>query len=229
MYQISNPVGDANAKPEYKARNQFADVLIVQRLLSIASNSLNKREYHPGKIDGYIGPGTNKAIVAFQKSFWTTPDGLVEPSKNSTGTFSRLVAITNQIPAVQGTEKLSTLNADFRIKAGMAVDKMRALGWHLRIVWGRRTKSENDALVAKGIASKTSKHLDGLAVDMIDTRVGYSNDRKHQYYLDLKSICDEIGLTWGGSFSTRWDPTHFEEKGIPVGAASQLQGNSASC
>ena len=201
----------------------------MQRLLAITANSLNKPTYHPGDADGRIGPATNKAIVAFQHSFWKSPDGLVEPYTGKPNTFSRLVDNANRIPAILSKEKLSTLNADFRIKASIVVERLRDQGWHLRIVWGKRTKAENDALVAKGTASKTSKHLDGLAVDVIDTRVGYSNNRNHQYYLDLKRICQEAGVTWGGTFSTRWDPTHFEEKGIPVGAASKLSSGSAAC
>jgi hypothetical protein len=229
MYRITNPVGDANAKSRYTIRNQYADVLIVQRLLCITANSLNKPEYHPGDADGRIGANTCQAIRAFQRSFWNSPDGLVEPYEGKANTFSRLVDNASRIPAVLDRTKMDTLNADFHVKASMVIDRMRDLGWHLRIIWGRRTKAENDALVQKGTASKTSKHLDGLAVDVIDTRVGYSSNRNHRYYSDLQRICQEVGVLWGGTFTKRWDPTHFEEKGIQVGPASQVPGISAMC
>lgn len=52
---------------------------------------------------------------------------------------------------------------------------MENRGWNIRIVWGQRTKEENEVLVKKGVASRTSKHLSGEAVDLIDRKVGYSN------------------------------------------------------
>lgn len=87
---------------------------------------------------------------------------------------------------------------------------MESKGWSIRIVWGVRTKAENDALVEKKLASPSSKHLKGRAVDLVDRQTGYSNDRNHKFYKDLSAIAKRLNLRWGGDFSSRWDPCHIE-------------------
>lgn len=73
-----------------------------------------------------------------------------------------------------GIEKLIGLDPRFKKKAEKIISEMEKKGWKIRIVWGKRTHKENEALVKKGVASRTSKHLVGKAVDMIDRNVGYS-------------------------------------------------------
>ena len=117
---------------------------------------------------------------------------------------------TTAKPAVVGREKLDTLDPVFRTKAHRVVEKLRQKGWHLRLVWARRTQQENDELVTKGVASKHSKHLTGKALDLIDRHTGYTNDRNHKYYKDLEAAAKEVNVTWGGGFKNRWDPCHIE-------------------
>jgi RHS repeat-associated protein len=113
--------------------------------------------------------------------------------------------------SVKDREKLDTLDKDFKTKADQVVDKMIEKGWDMRVVWGKRTKAENDELVKQGLASQTSKHLDGKAVDLINRKNPYPDDHDDPYYNDLSETCSEVGVTWGGNFNSRWDPTHFEE------------------
>lgn len=88
-------------------------------------------------------------------------------------------------------------------------------GYDVRVVWGRRTPEENEALVEKGLASPTSKHLTGNAVDLVNRANPYPNDPGNAYYIDLRDAVDKEGLVWGGRCwgdctKNRWDPTHFE-------------------
>lgn len=106
--------------------------------------------------------------------------------------------------------KLDTLAPGFKPTALEIIQEMQAHGWKLRVVWAKRTKAENDVLVAEGKASPTSKHLTGEAVDLIDRVVSYTDDRNHAYYKHLKAACAKHGAKWGGDFGARWDPTHFE-------------------
>lgn len=53
-------------------RNYRTDVMLVQRLLA-------KHGCSPGPIDGLCGPRTVRAIVTFQASFLSGPDGRVDP------------------------------------------------------------------------------------------------------------------------------------------------------
>lgn len=113
---------------------------------------------------------------------------------------------------VRGIEKLQGLDPIFKMKAKRVIEKMQRKGWKLRVVWGKRTQKENDKLVKRGTASKTSKHLQGKAVDLINRVDPYSMRKDHPYYKDLEKACKEVGVTWGGKFKSRWDPTHFEAK-----------------
>lgn len=107
-------------------------------------------------------------------------------------------------------DKLKGLDMLFADKVRKTVSELEFLGWNIRIVWGKRTLDENMALVKKGYASRNSKHLTGHAVDLIDRKTGYSNDRNHKYYKDLERLAKQNGLNWGGNFSARWDPCHIE-------------------
>ena len=109
-----------------------------------------------------------------------------------------------------GMEKMVGLNPIFRKKAGNVVTEMEKRGWKIRIVWGKRTKQENDELVAKGMASRTSQHLHGKGLDLIDRIVGYTNNKSHKFYKDLEELAKKEGLVWGGNFKSRWDPCHIE-------------------
>ena len=109
-----------------------------------------------------------------------------------------------------GMEKMVGLDPIFKKKAEKIVKEMEKRGWKIRIVWGKRTKAENDALVAKGMASKTSKHLNGKGLDLIDRVVGYTDNKSHKFYKDLKELAKQESLVWGGEFNQRWDPCHIE-------------------
>ena len=115
--------------------------------------------------------------------------------------------------APKGLEKLDTLNPVFREKASQVIEAMKRKEWPMRIVWAKRTQSENDALVKEKKAVPNSRHLYCEALDIIynDADEAYSTDRSHPYYIDLKAaVADVGGLRWGGAFSDLWDPTHFE-------------------
>ena len=106
------------------------------------------------------------------------------------------------------SEKLATLDPAFEPKARAVIADMIALGWHIRVEWGRRTKAENDAL--GGNASKNSLHLTGRALDILDERILYNIAPGDKYAVDLAGIAKKHGLRWGGSFMGRWDPTHVD-------------------
>ena len=109
-----------------------------------------------------------------------------------------------------GMEKLIGLEPSFKKQVEHIVVEMENRGWQIRIVWGKRTNQQNEDLVRKGVASRTSKHLFGKAVDLIDRNVGYSDNKLHKFYSDLAELAKKEGLVWGGDFVRRWDPCHIE-------------------
>jgi hypothetical protein len=105
-------------------------------------------------------------------------------------------------------EKVQTLDAAFRPLAEAVIRDMTAAGWHIRVVWGRRTQAENDSLLP--FSSRSSQHLHGRALDIIDERLLYNVAPGDKYSTDLERIAKKHGLVWGGSFMNKWDPTHVE-------------------
>ncbi len=114
---------------------------------------------------------------------------------------------------VKHTHKLSTLDPIFRQKAENVLIKLVQDGYPIRIVWGLRTLEQNNALVQKGVASKTSLHLQGKAMDVIHRIEAYEyTDENKAYWNALGKYAKEEGLVWGGDFESRYDPTHIELK-----------------
>ena len=109
----------------------------------------------------------------------------------------------------ENNDKLRALDPKFEVIVRRVIARMEARGWAIRVVWGRRTKAENDALVLAGFADTNSLHLSGRGADLVDRMTGYTTDKLHQYYIDLATIAKSEGLKWGGEFS-RWDPCHVE-------------------
>jgi len=107
--------------------------------------------------------------------------------------------------------KLGGLQPVFAKKVRQVVCNMEKRGWRIRIVWGKRTKQENDKLVRAGLASKHSKHLIGKACDLAERTLGNAMvNHNHKFYKDLEELAKKEGLIWGGNFKGRWDPCHIE-------------------
>lgn len=150
---------------------------------------------------GFSGGSANLFAYAMNDPInFVDPSGLASETAES-GTWLK------QIP---GHEKLDSLDPEFREKALEVIRIMHGKGYKLRVLWGRRTKRENDALGKN--ASKNSLHLEGKAVDLINRIDPYPKNKDHPYYRDLKEATDCVGVKWGGDFKSRWDPTHFEAK-----------------
>lgn len=111
---------------------------------------------------------------------------------------------------VGGKDKLEGLDPAFRKRAERVLTDLAAEGRKLRIVWGRRTPEQNQALVDRGMASPTSKHLSGEALDIVDRSIGYDNANYPEYNAAVQQAAASAGLTWGGNFTNRWDPNHIE-------------------
>ncbi|GIX22094.1 MAG: hypothetical protein KatS3mg121_0877 [Gammaproteobacteria bacterium] len=113
---------------------------------------------------------------------------------------------------VKGIDKLDGLSDKLKPKAESVLKELSEKGYKLRVVWGKRTKAENDALVKEGLASKTSKHLTGDAMGFVNRKLGYDVEKGSDYLKNLKTAADNAGVIWGGDFESRWDPNHIELK-----------------
>lgn len=90
----------------------------------------------------------------------------------------------------------------------------------LRVVWGYRTGEQQRVLYDRGVGAPPGKsaHNYGLAVDIIHMRRAWENMPNDGWRL-LGGIGKEVArrqnlkITWGGDFKSRWDPAHWELTG----------------
>ncbi len=106
---------------------------------------------------------------------------------------------------------LDTLEPWTRNAAEWLIWATRTAGYPVIISSARRSKDEQARLVAAGRSrTLSSKHLKGQAFD-IDIS-GMGRDQVPRWFWDLIGPWAEtnLGLRWGGRFSSIYDPGHFE-------------------
>ena len=109
------------------------------------------------------------------------------------------------------SRNLATLEEPARSAAYWLVWAARTAGYPVIITSSRRTKREQDALIAGGLSrARHSKHLDGQAFD-IDW-YGWNRDDIPGWFWDQIGPWAEqqLALKWGGRWSSPYDPGHFE-------------------
>jgi hypothetical protein len=97
--------------------------------------------------------------------------------------------------------KLAELNVNMCDKVYKVLAYLQARGWEPKIAEALRTKEQQQAKVDAGY-SKTmhSKHLEGLAADIIDQRYGWSESCPKKFWIHLGMAAQKYGLRWGGTF-----------------------------
>ncbi len=203
--------------------NRESDVRIVQQLLTDAG-------YDPKGVDGDYGGHTRDAIIAFQRTFLTKPDGLIEPKR---GTIARLekAAAGPATPATPAPapgparitdwsgdssqwsqeKKLAGLAPTFRPKVERVIERLKQAGFQPKIVFGWRSVEVQKKLKAQGnsplsFSFHTAQLPDGTpfswAVDLIDSRWAWREPDCHKFFKALGPAAKAEGLVWGGDWST---------------------------
>ena len=209
--------------------NNEADVEIVQQLLKDAG-------FDPGPVDGDFGDLTRKAILNFQKSFMSNPDGRIDPGG---GTLKRLAPAGNagapsspsSAPSSGITDwsgdsskwpqdkKLASLEPAFRAKVERVIAKLKADGFQPTIVFGWRSVAVQKKLKAEGKskvsfsfhnAQKPDGTPNALAVDLCDTRWAWKEPDCHKFFKALGAAGKAEGLVWGGDWVSFKDWAHLQ-------------------
>lgn len=159
MATISASVGEGGA-------NRESDVRLVQQLLLAAG-------FDPKGIDGDYGTNTRKAIIAFQKTFMSNPDGRIDPGGKSIGRLAQAggqpgapaSGAAPSAPAAGGAKitdwsgdssqwshekKLASLAPSFRPKVERVFEALKQAGFQPRIVFGWRSVRVQARLKAEG-------------------------------------------------------------------------------
>ena len=158
MATISASVGEGGA-------NREDDVRLVQQLLSAAG-------FDTKGIDGDYGTNTRNAIIAFQKTFMSNPDGRIDPGGRSIqrleqagGQPGAAASPAPSAPAAGGAritdwsgdssqwtqeKKLASLEPSFRPKIERVIAKLKADGFQPKIVFGWRSVEVQAKLKREG-------------------------------------------------------------------------------
>ena len=96
--------------------------------------------------------------------------------------------------------------------------RLAAEGLNFKVIQGRRTQAEQDALYAKGRTApgpkvtwtRNSRHLTGRAIDLA-LFSGKNVVWESKHYTRAGEIGEELGLVWGGRWKGgKTDKPHFE-------------------
>lgn len=96
--------------------------------------------------------------------------------------------------------------------------RLAAEGLTFKVIQGRRTQAEQDALYAKGRTApgpkvtwtRNSRHLTGRAIDLALFQ-GKNVVWESKHYTRAGEIGEELGLVWGGRWKGgKTDKPHFE-------------------
>ncbi len=123
---------------------------------------------------------------------------------------------TAKIPQID-EGNLDGLDPMFAQQIKEVLFKLAQKGWQPRVAEGLRSLEQQQEKINQGHSSikdpKNSKHVQGVAVDIIDSRYGWggpASDLNFQFWLDLGEAAREAGLTWGGDWKTLKDVAHVE-------------------
>jgi peptidoglycan L-alanyl-D-glutamate endopeptidase CwlK len=110
---------------------------------------------------------------------------------------------------------LESLEPEFREKVRRVLAGLEQKNWQPKVAEGRRTREEQAEKFRRGVTrTMNSKHLCGIAADIIDRRHGWGGpaaDTNFQFWKDLGEVAKREGLEWGGDWTTFVDVAHIQE------------------
>ena len=170
-------------------------------------------------------------IQWLNRLFAASPDGPLPTSPKSSSPSS---ASSTSVPSIKpkvSEAKANAWQADPRSEKNLATvrPELRKLGRELlrrlscegltfKVIQGRRTQAEQDALYAKGRTApgrkvtwtRNSRHLTGRAIDLALFQ-GKNVVWESKHYARAGEIGEELGLVWGGRWKKgKTDKPHFE-------------------
>jgi hypothetical protein len=110
----------------------------------------------------------------------------------------------------------------FAVKTRQVLAKLKDMG-HSPVPFDTlRTQAEAEKFFIRGVGSRNSMHLYGIACDVICDKHGWGcGDLKCSFFQDLGLVVEGLGLVWGGRFKQRHDLPHFQ--GCGASAAEQAR------
>lgn len=119
--------------------------------------------------------------------------------------------------ATRAQERLVIADLDPRMRKGITglLGDVRGAGHDVLLIYGRRGASLQESLADAGTGLRVgSKHLNGLAVDIVAADGWWQGQHADALWPVLGKFAKQRGFTWGGDWAgAKWDPAHVQWKG----------------
>ncbi|MGZ8844946.1 MAG: peptidoglycan-binding protein [Pyrinomonadaceae bacterium] len=197
--------------------------------------------FDPNGVDGSFGPGTTKALIAFQQSKGLEADGRAGPNtlgalqvggSPSSDAGSGTATATAPAPAAVGSvsansqRRLDKVHPKLAQAVAAVINTLAAEGLKVEVVQGLRTFAEQDALFAQGRTKPGKKvtkakggqsnHNYGLAVDLCPFVGGEPQWEDEKGFDRIGAAGKKQGLKWGGDWPNFPDRPHLELPGLTI-------------
>ena len=172
-----------------------------------------------------------KLIQWLNRLFGGSQNGLAATLPNSFSPSKKSSIVAPSTPPKPSGPKAAAWQADPRSERNLAtvqpqladlgrelLRRLAAQGLTFKVIQGRRTQAEQDALYAKGRTApgpkvtwtRNSRHLTGRAIDLALFQ-GKNVVWESKHYTRAGEIGEELGLVWGGRWKGgKTDKPHFE-------------------
>ncbi len=123
--------------------------------------------------------------------------------------------VTEIVLDAQTEAYLDTLHPKFRRDAEKFIKEARKEGHYVYITSAFRSFKKQNALNKAGKTGAKggqSYHNYGLAMDINSSRPTINMKSDKATWAPIVKIARKYGFTWGGDFSTGYDPVHFEKR-----------------
>jgi peptidoglycan hydrolase-like protein with peptidoglycan-binding domain len=195
--------------------------------------------FDPNGVDGHFGPGTEKAVRAFQSSKGLGADGKAgpntlaalelggsAPSGAGSGTSTGTAAAAGGSVSANSQKRLDKVHPKLAQAVTAVINTLAAEGLKVEVVQGLRTFAEQDALFAQGRTKPGKKvtkakggqsnHNYGLAVDLCPFVGGEPQWNDEAGFDRIGAAGKQQGLKWGGDWPNFPDRPHLELPGLTV-------------
>lgn len=205
--------------------NIKSDVETVQTLLKA-------KGYDAGIVDGRCGNGTIGAIIKFQSSFMSKPDGVIDPNGGSwrrlSGTGTQSQTTNSPVLTEWGgksefwphEKKMLSLFPAMRPKVEAVLQAMRDRGWRPKVFFAWRSVAVQMEIYRRGdskvtFSFHTAQKKDGTpnayAVDIVDERYAWDGSAEGmKFFRALGEEGKKQGLYWGGDWQKFKDWAHLQ-------------------
>jgi len=171
-----------------------------------------------------------KALITWFKALFAAsangPQATSQNSSSQSKPYSTLAPSTPKSEAKasewiadpRSEKNLATVQPQLQKLGRELLRRLAAEGLTFKVIQGRRTQAEQDALYAKGRTkpgpkvtwTRNSRHLTGRAID-IALFSGKNVVWESKHYDRAGEIGEELGLVWGGRWKGgKTDKPHFE-------------------